>query len=130
VCGSWGNGSHLGRRGTRPARRGKRRAVGIRQWRRIDITGCLKIQKTGSSQHQATFMHRVSIVVQCVVITNNHNRNRVLLYYLFQENKSFSSKKPFAFILWCTGSCVEQMKNKILRGRGQRGTQFRPGMRP
>ncbi len=38
---------------------------------------------------------------------NNHNRNRVLLYYLFQENKSFGSKKPFAFILWCTGSCVE-----------------------
>jgi hypothetical protein len=37
---------------------------------------------------------------------NNHNRNHVLLYYLFQENKSFGSKKPFAFILWCTGSCV------------------------
>ncbi len=29
------------------------------------------------------------------------------LYYLFQENKSFGSKKPFAFILWCTRSCVE-----------------------
>jgi hypothetical protein len=27
--------------------------------------------------------------------------------YLFQENKSFGSKKPFAFILWCTRSCVE-----------------------
>jgi hypothetical protein len=38
---------------------------------------------------------------------NNHNRNRVLLYNLFQENKSFGSKKPFAFILWCTGSCVK-----------------------
>ncbi len=37
----------------------------------------------------------------------NHNRNRVLLYYFFLENKSFSSKKPFAFILWCTGSCVK-----------------------
>ncbi len=35
--------------------------------------------------------------------TNNHNRNSVLLYYLFQENKSFGSKTPFAFILWCTG---------------------------
>jgi hypothetical protein len=33
---------------------------------------------------------------------NNHNRNHVLLYYLFQENKSFGSKKPFAFILWRT----------------------------
>jgi hypothetical protein len=39
--------------------------------------------------------------------TNNHYRNRVLLYYLFQENKSFGSKTPFGFILWCTGSCVE-----------------------
>jgi hypothetical protein len=29
------------------------------------------------------------------------------LYYLFQENKSFGSKKPFAFILWCTRSCAE-----------------------
>ncbi len=38
---------------------------------------------------------------------NNHNRNRVLLYSLFQENKSFGSKKPIAFILWCTRSCVE-----------------------
>jgi hypothetical protein len=38
---------------------------------------------------------------------NNHNRNHVLVYYLFQENKSFGRKKPFAFILWCTGSCVE-----------------------
>jgi hypothetical protein len=26
---------------------------------------------------------------------------------LFQENKSFGSKKPFEFILWCARSCVE-----------------------
>jgi hypothetical protein len=39
--------------------------------------------------------------------TNNHNMNRVLLYYLFQENKSFGSKTPFAFIFWCMGSCVK-----------------------
>jgi hypothetical protein len=38
---------------------------------------------------------------------NNHNRNRVLLYYLFQENKLFGSKTPFAFILWCRRNCVE-----------------------
>ncbi len=30
---------------------------------------------------------------------NNYNRNHVLLYYLFQENKSFGSKTPCAFIL-------------------------------
>jgi hypothetical protein len=39
--------------------------------------------------------------------TNNHNRNHVFIVLLFQENKSFGSKKPFAFILWCTRSCVE-----------------------
>ncbi len=111
VCGSWGNGSHLGNRGTRPARRGKRRAVVIRQWRRIDIAGWVKTQEAGSSRHQATFMHRVSVVVHCIIIvtSENHNRNRVLLYYLFQENKLFGNKTPFAFILWCTGSCDEHM---------------------
>ncbi len=106
VCADGGN---LGDRGTRPARRGKRRAVGVKQWRRIDIAGCVKTQEAGLSQHQATFMHRLSVVVHCIIIvtSENHNRNHVLLYYLFQENKSFGSKTPFAFILWCTGSCVE-----------------------
>jgi hypothetical protein len=33
----------------------------------------------------------------------------VLLVYLFQENKSYGSKKPFAFILCCTRkSCGAQ----------------------
>ncbi len=109
MCGSWRNGSHLGSLGTRPAKRGKWRAVGSRQWRRIDIAGCVKTQKAGLSQHQATFMHRVSVIVHYMIIVTSkaHNRNRVLLYYLFQENKSFGSKTPFAFSLWCTGSCVE-----------------------
>jgi hypothetical protein len=26
--------------------------------------------------------------------------------YLFQENKPYGSKKPFAFILWCARNCV------------------------
>ncbi len=84
----WGNGRHLGNWGTRPARQGKRRAVGIRQWRRIDIAGCVKIQEAGSSQHQATFMHRVSVIVHCIIIatSKNHSRNCALLCYLFQEN--------------------------------------------
>jgi hypothetical protein len=59
---------------------------------------------------------------------NNHNRNCVLLYYLFQENKSFGSKKPFAFILWCTGSCVEHSYYKssciFTRGRVLRYVQL------
>jgi hypothetical protein len=49
---------------------------------------------------------------------SNHNRNRVLLYYLFQENKSFGSKKPFAFILWCMRSCVEHNRGgSLLQGK-------------
>jgi hypothetical protein len=104
VRGPWGNGGHLGSRGsqgTRPARRGKEWTVGIGQWRRVDVARCLGAQETGSSKHQATFMHRVCIIVYCVSVyhINNHNRNCVFLYYLFQENKSFGSKKPFAFIL-------------------------------
>jgi hypothetical protein len=93
VCGSWGKGSHLGSRGARLARRGKKRAVGFRQWRRIDVAGWLKTQETGSSHLQQTVMHRVSVIVHCVaVIQYDHNRNRVSLYYLFQENKSFGTE--------------------------------------
>jgi hypothetical protein len=36
---------------------------------------------------------------------------------LFQENKSFGSKKPFAFILWCTRSCVEHKHDRRLEKR-------------
>jgi hypothetical protein len=37
----------------------------------------------------------------------------VLLVYLFQENKSYGNKKPFAFILWCTRkSCQAQLEIK------------------
>ncbi len=78
--------------GARPARRGKRLAVGSGQWRRGDIARWPKTQETGSPHLQETFMHRVSAIVHCIaVIQYNHNRNRVLLYYLFQENKSFGT---------------------------------------
>ncbi len=66
--------------------------------------GSQKNNKTGSMRHQDLIMHRVCIIVHIsslltliIVIVNN-----VLLDYLFQENKSYGSKKPFAFILWCT----------------------------
>ncbi len=92
MCGSWGKGSHLGSRGAQPARRGKRLAVGSGQWRRRDIARWPKEQETGSPHLQETSMHRVSAIVHCIaVIQYNHNRNRVLLYYLFQENKSFGT---------------------------------------
>ncbi len=92
MCGSWGKGSHLGSRGARPARGGKRLAAGFRQWRRGDVARWPKMQETGSPHLQETFMHRVSAIVHCIaVIQYNHNRNRVSLYYLFQENKSFGT---------------------------------------
>ncbi len=78
--------------GAWPAKRGKRLAVGSGQWRRKDIARWPKTQETGSLHLQETFMHRVSAVVHYMaVIQYNHNRNRVLLYYLFQENKSFGT---------------------------------------
>ncbi len=92
MCGSWGKGSHIGSRGARSARRGKRLAVGFRQRRRRDIARWPRTRETGSPQLQETFMHRVSAIVYCTaVIQYNHNRNCVSLYYLFQENKSFGT---------------------------------------
>jgi hypothetical protein len=90
VCGPWGKGSHLGSRGSQgtwPARRGKRQAVGIRQWRRIDISECLRTQETGSPQHQATFMHKVRIIVHCVLITTSTTITGIvfLLYICFRR---------------------------------------------
>ncbi len=78
--------------GARPARRGKRLSVGFGQWRRRDIAKWPKTQETGSPHLQEMFMHRVSAIVHCLaVIQYNHNRNRVSLYCLFQENKSFGT---------------------------------------
>jgi hypothetical protein len=74
--------------GPGPPGGGKRLAVGSGQWRGRDIARWPKKQETGSSHLQETFMHRVSAIVHCIaVIQYNHNRNRLLLYYLFQENK-------------------------------------------
>jgi hypothetical protein len=86
-------GSHLGSQGAQPARRGKRRAVGLRQWRRTDLAGWPKTQEMGSPHLQEMFMHRVSDIVHCVAVyvQYNHNRKHVSLYYLFQENKSFGT---------------------------------------
>jgi hypothetical protein len=41
----------------------------------------------------------------------------VLLVYLFPENESYGSKKPFAFILWCTRkSCrAQEFANKPVK---------------
>ncbi len=55
-------------------------------------------------QHQGFIMHTVCNIVHSSssFSLNNCNENNVLFWLLFQENKSYGSKKPFAFILWCT----------------------------
>ncbi len=41
----------------------------------------------GSSQHQATFMHRVSVIVHCVVITTPTTITGIVFYCIFCYRK-------------------------------------------
>ncbi len=68
--GKWGHHECWGSGGTRPARRRKEQAVGIRQWTRLDVTRCQKAQETSSPQHQAMFMHRVCVT--CILCAPSH----------------------------------------------------------
>ncbi len=62
----------------------------VEEERHRDIATWPQMQETDSPQLQETFMHNVSaIVLFTAVIQYNHNGNRVSLYYLFQEYKSF-----------------------------------------
>ncbi len=77
--------------------------------------GSQKSNRTGSMRHQDLIMHRICIIVHIsllltlmIVIVSN-----VLLDYLFQENKTYGSGKPFAFILWCTRSRVEHSSKHV-----------------
>jgi hypothetical protein len=68
VHGPWEKRCHIkcgGRRGTRPAKRGGKRTVGIRRWRRLDVSRGWKAQGTGSAQQKTGLMHRVRIL--CVI---------------------------------------------------------------
>ncbi len=63
--------------------------------------GSQKSNRMSSVRHQDLIMHKVCIIVHVsllltliIVIVIN-----ILLDYLFQENKSYGSKIPFAFIL-------------------------------
>jgi hypothetical protein len=80
VCGSRGKGSHLGSRGAWPARRGKRQAVGLRQRGRIDVAEWLKTRETSSSHLQETFIHRVSVIVHCVIISTLTTITGIVFY--------------------------------------------------
>jgi hypothetical protein len=112
VRGPWRNGGHLevgevG--GPGPPGGGKGRTVGIQtveEGRRYKMP-----QNTGDGLATTPSHVYAQSMYHCALCINfhidNHNRNHVLLYYLFQENKSFGSKKPFTVVLWCTRSCVE-----------------------
>ncbi len=47
---------------------GEKRAVSLRQWRRIDVVEWLKTQATDLPHHQEMFMHRVSVIVHCIIV--------------------------------------------------------------
>jgi hypothetical protein len=72
------------------------------------------MQETGSPQLQETFMHRVSAIVHCTAaIQYYHNRNRVSLYYLFQENKSFGTN----YHLHSSSDVREVVSSTVIMGR-------------
>jgi hypothetical protein len=87
VRGPWGKWGHLGcwgRWGTRPARQGKERAVGVRQWRRLDVhkmsegTGDRLVTTSSHVYAQSTY-HTCTMCIDSLYL-NNHDVSRVLLY--------------------------------------------------
>ncbi len=54
--------------GAWPVRKGKRAAVGSKQWRRKDIATRPLGQETDSPQLQEMVMHRVSAIVHCTAV--------------------------------------------------------------
>jgi hypothetical protein len=55
---------------------------------------CWKTRKTGSARYQGSVMHRVHIYLYGdLLFLNDVIMSNVLFIYLFQENKSYGSKK-------------------------------------
>ncbi len=48
----------------------------------------------------------VSCAIICCILDDCNREPCFTFFYLFQENESYGSKNPFAFILWCTRSRV------------------------
>jgi hypothetical protein len=128
VHGPWGNGSHLGSLGSReawPTRGGGKTG----SWHRtVEEDRHYKMpQKLGDGLATTPSHVYAQSTYHCALCINyrinNHIRNPFSLYYLFQENKSFGSKKPFAFILWCTGSCVEH-NNSAIKNMNTSGKKY------
>jgi hypothetical protein len=98
VCGPWGNGGRLagwGSQGARPARRGKGQAVGIRQWRGIDVKKMLQnvgdgLATTSSQVYtQSTYHCALCINTILIIIT------RIMFYcnYCFRRINHLVVKK-------------------------------------
>ncbi len=102
--GKWGHHECRGRRGTWPTWQGGGWAVSTQQWRQVDVHRMPEDKEDGlgatSRLRQTQSMYHYecqSTVTLMIVIVNS-----VWPVYLFQENKSCGSKKPFAIVLWCT----------------------------
>jgi hypothetical protein len=84
VCGPWENGGRSagwGSQGARPARRGKGRAVGIRQWKGIDVKEMLQNAGDGltttSSHVYAPSTYNCELCINHQ--TDNYNKNCISL---------------------------------------------------
>ncbi len=106
ILGKWAPSWELGN----PACREGEKAGSWHQTEEKDRHSGMRQDSGGGLVTTPSHVYAQSVIVHCIIIivSKDHNKNRALLCYLFQENKSFGSKTPFAFILWCTGSCAEQ----------------------
>ncbi len=77
----------------------------VRRYKMSEATGAGLVTTSSHVQAQSMYLMYIMRTKSYVSITIT----LAVLYctYLFQENKSYGSKKPFAFILWCTRNCVE-----------------------
>ncbi len=99
--GKWGHLEYRGKRGAQPARQGRKRAVGIRQWRRLDVPKMSegmgnRLDTTPRHPYAQNTYHCVyhvqgSVVIFIIVIVSH-----VLL--CLSVSGSYGSKKKNIFI--------------------------------
>jgi hypothetical protein len=90
VCGPWGNGGRSagwGSQGAWPARKGKGRAVGIRQWKGIDMKEMM--QNVGGGLVTTLSQVYAQSTYHCALCinhhTDNHNKNVFHCSYCFRR---------------------------------------------
>ncbi len=119
---SWkpGESGDLARQG------GKRQTVGIRQWGRIDVQDASEARRQARHNIKPPLCTEYVLlcIVHCALVAALTAITEITfsLCYLFQENKSCSSKKPFAFILWCTRRCVEHSDSPLYNTAASHGS--------